>query len=217
MIEEKRGPRNLIGFGSVTSEPPRILGTSERRRYRVDTNRASHRASTAEPGDFAELRNRTSRRPLLRVARSRHTEVQCFLLETSNQAKTAPLLPACRQLSEPSRWSSWSRVVVSSTVAKASRYRAAALWESWARRCKSAMPRRSRRQARGPLRSPLLAPINAKVVSVMKGGLGAQDAAVGSIGLIVELHGVAVDAVLDAHSLGPAFEVADHLSGEVLV
>jgi hypothetical protein len=45
---------------------------------------------------------------------------------------------------------------VSSTVAKASRYRAAALWESWARRCKSAIPRRSRRQARGPLRSPSL-------------------------------------------------------------
>jgi len=33
----------------------------------------------------------------------------------------------------------------------------------------------------------------------------------------LELHGVAVDAVLDAHSLGPAFEVADHFSGEVLV
>ena len=51
----------------------------------------------------------------------------------------------------------------------------------------------------------------------MKGGLGAQDAAFGSIGLIVELHGVTVDAVLDAHSLGSALKIADHFSGEVLV
>jgi hypothetical protein len=49
----------------------------------------------------------------------------------------------------------------------------------------------------GLLAVPLLAPINAEVVGVMKGGLGAQDAVVGSIGLIVELHGVTVDAVFD--------------------
>src|SRR5713101_4506789 len=38
----------------------------------------------------------------------------------------------------------------------------------------------------------------------------------GGVGLIVELYGVAVDAVLDTHSFGPAFEVTDHFSGEVL-
>jgi hypothetical protein len=37
------------------------------------------------------------------------------------------------------------RVAVSSTVAKASRYHAAVLEESWARPYKSAMPRRNRR------------------------------------------------------------------------
>src|SRR5262249_34536389 len=50
----------------------------------------------------------------------------------------------------------------------------------------------------------------------MDGGFGAQDAAFGGIGLIVELYGVAVDAVLDTYSFGPAFEVTDHFSGEVL-
>jgi hypothetical protein len=50
----------------------------------------------------------------------------------------------------------------------------------------------------------------------MDGGFGAQDAAFRGIGLIVELYGVAVDAVLDTYSFGPAFEVTDHFSGEVL-
>jgi hypothetical protein len=51
----------------------------------------------------------------------------------------------------------------------------------------------------------------------MDGGLGAQDAAFRSIGLVVKLHGVAIDAVLDTYSLGAAFEVTDDFSGEVLV
>jgi len=50
----------------------------------------------------------------------------------------------------------------------------------------------------------------------MDGGFGAQDAALGGIGLIVELYRVAVDAVLDTYSFGPAFEVTDHFSREVL-
>jgi hypothetical protein len=32
---------------------------------------------------------------------------------------------------------------------------------------------------------------------------------------MVEPYGVAVDAVLDMYSFGPAFEVTDHFSGEV--
>jgi hypothetical protein len=63
----------------------------------------------------------------------------------------------------------------------------------------------------------LLASVDAEVIGVMDGGLGAQDAAFRSIGLVVKFHGVAIDAVLDAHSLGPAFEVTDDFSGEVLV
>jgi hypothetical protein len=50
----------------------------------------------------------------------------------------------------------------------------------------------------------------------MDGGLGAQDAAFRSIGLVIEFYGVAVDTVLDAYSFGPAFEVTEHFSGEVL-
>jgi hypothetical protein len=68
----------------------------------------------------------------------------------------------------------------------------------------------------GPFAVALLAPVNAEVVAVMEGGLGAQDAAFGSVGLVVKFHGVAVDAMLDAYSLGPAFEVTDYFSGEVL-
>jgi hypothetical protein len=67
-----------------------------------------------------------------------------------------------------------------------------------------------------PFAVPLLASLDGEVVAVMKGGLGAQDAAFGSIGLIVELHGVTVDAVLDTYSFGPALEVTDHFSREVL-
>jgi hypothetical protein len=68
----------------------------------------------------------------------------------------------------------------------------------------------------GPFAVALFAPVDAEVITVVDGGLGTQDAAFGGISLIVELHGVAVDTVLDAYSLGPAFEVTDHFSGEVL-
>ena len=51
----------------------------------------------------------------------------------------------------------------------------------------------------------------------MDGGLGAQDAAFGGVSLVVEFDGVAVEAMFDAYSLGPAFEVSDDFSGEVLV
>ena len=51
---------------------------------------------------------------------------------------------------------------------------------------------------------PLFAPINAEIVGVVDGGLGTQDAAFGSVGLIVELYGVAVGTMLDAYSLGAA-------------
>ena len=50
----------------------------------------------------------------------------------------------------------------------------------------------------------------------MNGGFGAQDAAFRGIGLIVQLYGIAVDAVLEAYSFSPAFEVTDHFSREVL-
>jgi hypothetical protein len=35
-------------------------------------------------------------------------------------------------------------------------------------------------------------------------------------GLVVKFHGVAIDVVFDTYSLGAAFEVTDHFSGEVL-
>src|SRR5437879_13610719 len=58
----------------------------------------------------------------------------------------------------------------------------------------------------------LLAPVDAEVVAVMDGGLGAQDAALRGVSLIVKFDGVAIDAMFDAYSLGPAFEVTDHLT-----
>jgi hypothetical protein len=62
-----------------------------------------------------------------------------------------------------------------------------------------------------------LATVDAEVIGVMDGGLGPQDAAFRSIGLVIKFHGVAVDTVFDTYSLGAAFEVADDFSGEVLV
>src|SRR5207244_9787528 len=56
----------------------------------------------------------------------------------------------------------------------------------------------------------LLAPVDAEVVAVMDGGLGAQDAALRGVSLIVKFDGVAIDAMFDAYSLGPACEVTDH-------
>src|SRR5438105_6010542 len=50
----------------------------------------------------------------------------------------------------------------------------------------------------------------------MDGGLGAQVAALRVVSLIVKFDGVAIDAMFDAYSLGPAFEVTDHFSGEFL-
>src|SRR5437660_10065409 len=62
----------------------------------------------------------------------------------------------------------------------------------------------------------LLAPVDAEVVAVMDGGLGAEDAALRGVRLIVQFDGVAIAAAFYGYCLGPAFELTDHFSGEFL-
>jgi len=102
------------------------------------------------------------------------------------------------------------KVVVSSTLANALRYRSLAFCETSARRCKSAMPAHLKPGQRA-LWVALRVAVDLEVLRLFHRQFGAQQTAEPDVGVVVHFNGVVLVAMLDAHPFLPLLQIAGDL------